>query len=177
MPTTVIPPSLDFQVKYERTATCAIGVSVDFYNGDNWFYGETWYPDDLASEWTPISLELDEIEPIMTHVVIEVSVIVGDFVAGDGWISVDAMSFDGITGLEDIGAQAIGLYPNPASDVFFLKDVDAQITYTIYDAMGRLLRSESYQSGVDVSALPAGHYFIETATADGILRRSGFVVE
>ncbi len=83
IPTDYIPPSLDFYAKWDRTATAGVGVTVTFYNGETDFYTEYWYPEELASEWVPISIQLSQIEPIMTHVVIEVGVYVGDFAAGE----------------------------------------------------------------------------------------------
>ena len=177
IPTDFIPPSLDFYAKWDRTATASVGVTVTFYNGETDFYTEYWYPEELTSEWAPISIQLSQIEPIMTHVVIEVGVFIGDFAAGEGWLSVDAMSFDGVTGVDDLSSASIGLFPNPASDMLFVTAADANTSYVIYDAMGKLLDRNSYQAGVDVSELPTGNYFIELKDGDGVLRRSGFVVE
>ncbi len=177
IPTTYIPPSLNFHAKWDRTATAGLGVSVTFYNGDDNFYSETWYSPELSSEWTPISIELSQIEPIMTHVIIEVWVSIGDFAAGEGWLSVDAMSFDGVTGLDDLDAGSVGLYPNPASNLLFVEEADTRTSYAIYDAMGKLVSRDSYESGVDVSAMPSGNYFIEVLRSDGVLRRSQFVVK
>lgn len=177
IPTDYIPESLDFHAKWERTATAGVGVTVTFYNETEWVYSEYWWPEELSSEWIPISIELNQIEPIMTHVIIEVGVYIGDFAAGDGWLSVDAMSFDGITGVDDLSAPSIGLYPNPASDVLYIDEADSKTTYSIYDALGKLLIRDVYEEGVDVSALPTGRYFIEALSVDGVLRRTGFVVE
>jgi hypothetical protein len=177
IPTTYIPSSLNFHAKWNRTATAGIGVTVTFYNGENNFYTESWYSPELTSEWTPISIPLSQIEPIMTHVIIEVWVSIGDFAPGEGWLSVDAMYFDGLTGLDDLNAGSVGLYPNPTSDLLFIEEADARTSYVIYDAMGKLVSRDAYQNGIDVKAMPSGNYFIEVLRSDGVLRRSQFVVK
>lgn len=177
IPTNYIPPSLDFHAKWDHTATASVGVTVTFYNEDNVVYWETWFPQELTSEWTPISIQLDQIEPIMTHVIIEVGVYIGDFAAGEGWLSVDAMSFDGVTGIDDLSSSNVGLYPNPVSDMLYIEAADSRMSYAVYDAMGKLVDRDSYLSGIDVSELPAGNYFIEVSTGEGVVRKSGFVVE
>ncbi len=177
IPTDYIPESLDFHAKWDRTATAGVGVTVTFYNEAEYVYSEYWWPEELSSEWTPVSIELSQIEPIMTHVIIEVGVYIGDFAAGEGWISVDAMSFSGITGIDDLSTPSIGLYPNPTSDLLFVDGADSKVSYAVYDAMGKLIVKETYEEGIDVSALPKGSYFLELLSNDGVIRRSGFVVE
>ncbi len=58
-------------------------------------------------------------------------------------------------------AVAISLYPNPASDIFYVNKAE-NAAIKIYDATGRLAKELVYNtSGVSVSDLAAGIYFVE----------------
>ena len=72
-----IPASLDFHVKYQRTPTCGLSVEVIFYNDSVQVYSGYWWAEDTVSAWMPVHLELDQIEPIITHAVIRVGAFVG----------------------------------------------------------------------------------------------------
>lgn len=61
----------------------------------------------------------------------------------------------------DFTKKAISIYPNPASDVFFLT-TDGNAKINLYDISGRLVNTQNYTSkGVDVSSLNAGIYLAE----------------
>ena len=61
-------------------------------------------------------------------------------------------------------AAAMSLYPNPASDVFYVNNVE-NAAIKIYDATGRLAKELAYTtSGVSTSDLAAGIYFVEISS-------------
>ena len=61
-------------------------------------------------------------------------------------------------------AVAMSLYPNPASDIFYVNKVE-NAAIKIYDATGRLAKELAYTtSGVSTSDLAAGIYFVEISS-------------
>jgi YVTN family beta-propeller protein len=58
------------------------------------------------------------------------------------------------------GEEPLVFFPNPVTDMLYLKEVSA---YTIYSTAGSLLlQSEKKEKQIDVVALPAGVYFLKT---------------
>jgi photosystem II stability/assembly factor-like uncharacterized protein len=55
------------------------------------------------------------------------------------------------------------LYPNPATDAFSVKDIEAKTTITVSDLSGRLLLSKNVTANetVSVSSLPNGIYLVD----------------
>lgn len=56
----------------------------------------------------------------------------------------------------------VTLYPNPVSDILYLKNADAA-PFKIFDAAGKLVKSGNYTNGIQVSALPKGIYIIQAS--------------
>lgn len=55
----------------------------------------------------------------------------------------------------------ISLYPNPASDVFYINTTE-NATVTLYDISGRLVKTQNYTaSGISIAALNTGIYMAE----------------
>ncbi len=64
-------------------------------------------------------------------------------------------------------------YPNPASNFLFIENLDYQATLIISDAMGRMVRQQALEGGlnrIDVSELPGGLYLFNLNSGSGILR-------
>jgi len=74
------------------------------------------------------------------------------------------------TGIERI-TQVVSIYPNPAKDILNIKSNDAIENLELYDALGRLVLSQSGESAtestVDVSSLTRGIYILKFRTANG----------
>lgn len=61
----------------------------------------------------------------------------------------------------DFTKTAVSIYPNPASDVFFLT-TDKNAKVNLYDISGRLVKTQNYTSnGIDISSLNSGIYMAE----------------
>lgn len=60
---------------------------------------------------------------------------------------------------ENRQTKTISIYPNPVSDILYVKNADAS-RYTISDISGRVLKSGVYQNGIVVSDLQKGAYLI-----------------
>jgi len=56
----------------------------------------------------------------------------------------------------------VSLYPNPVSDILFLKNADA-LPFQIFDTAGKLVKSGTYRNGIQVSSLPKGSYIIQVS--------------
>jgi len=162
IPTAAIPASLDFYAKWERTYTAAVGVEIIFYNQESVVIQSLWMPDSISSDWVPISMPLEQIEPIITHVEIKVYAAVGDFAPGEGWISIDAMSINGPNALDEFDSAAFSIYPVPAVGEISL-DVDERFSpqrITIVDATGRTVMDVPYASRLSLSGFAAGQYVL-----------------
>lgn len=70
--------------------------------------------------------------------------------------------FDQNVGVDESSADALAVYPNPASDVLHLDGVEGE-TISVYDAMGRLVLQETYQDRLFVGGLENGIYAISTS--------------
>jgi len=55
---------------------------------------------------------------------------------------------------------AISIYPNPVSDILYIKNANAS-QYKIVDLSGRIVKSGIYQNGITVSDLNKGNYIIQ----------------
>lgn len=58
-------------------------------------------------------------------------------------------------------------FPNPTSDMLFLSNAEKVMEYTLMDSQGKIVLSDVYDNGINVSGLPAGVYVIAIKTADG----------
>lgn len=56
----------------------------------------------------------------------------------------------------------VTLYPNPVSDILYLKNADAA-PFKIFDVAGKLVKSGNYTNGIQVSSLPKGTYIIQSS--------------
>jgi len=71
---------------------------------------------------------------------------------------------------EDLSADQICVYPNPASEIINIQNLDADTKINLFDSSGRLLyQSETHNSDVDIdiSKLNSGLYFIELQSLEG----------
>jgi hypothetical protein len=177
IPTEFIPPSLDFYAKWSRTPTASVGVEIQFFNNELQVYAANWVPQDTSSAWTYIHLPLEQIEPVMTHMVIRAYIFIGDFAPGAGWISVDEMSFGDPNSLDEEEDLTIGLFPNPTSDVLSVMAKVQPMGYSIIDSSGRLVDQGTFKSEIDVSQLPAANYTIQFTMKEGALVEQRFQVE
>ena len=70
----------------------------------------------------------------------------------------------------------IEVFPNPSNGIFqlSLKDVDGVVSYSVFDALGKEIRFESFvangrtQKDIDLSEFESGVYTIQLNTGNGI---------
>jgi hypothetical protein len=79
-------------------------------------------------------------------------------------------------GINSTSKAALLVYPNPASEMLYVKGVPAPTPYGIYNTAGQMVQSGSINAAneIPVANLPAGTYFIRTQTLEG--QRSGTFV-
>lgn len=88
---------------------------------------------------------------------------------GESYISGEPYEFNGaISGINDVNAINVKVYPNPAVDVLHV-NVEA-LRIDVYNAGGALVADASNADSVNVAHLPAGYYIAVVATADGTAR-------
>ena len=90
-----------------------------------------------------------------------------------GW-SIVGDTYDGecssvLSTTENIAHANLSIYPNPASDFIFIKNLKNPANYKISDTSGRLLKEGKIVSEkVDVNVLPKGNYILQIVTKDNI---------
>lgn len=66
----------------------------------------------------------------------------------------------------------ITIYPNPATDLLFIKTENIQSqSITIYDVDGRLINTQPFTPQININHLSAGVYFIEIASNGDVVRK------
>jgi hypothetical protein len=88
---------------------------------------------------------------------------------GESYILGEPYEFNGATsGINDVNAVNVKVYPNPAVDVLHV-NVEA-LRIDVYNAGGALVADASNADSVNVAHLPAGYYIAVVATTDGTAR-------
>lgn len=88
---------------------------------------------------------------------------------GESYILGVPYEFNGATsGINDVNAVNVKVYPNPAVDVLHV-NVEA-LRIDVYNAGGALVADASNADSVNVAHLPAGYYIAVVTTADGTAR-------
>lgn len=79
------------------------------------------------------------------------------------------VSFGDFTRLGNASTPAIGIYPNPAVERFYVSvEGDGAAHVTVYSESGAVVAdTDDIADGVDVSQLPSGAYIVTVKTADG----------
>lgn len=68
---------------------------------------------------------------------------------------------------DDLVLNGFQLYPNPADNQFFIRLTDDTVkTVSVIDAVGKMVIKSS-QDSIEISALPAGVYFVKVETVSG----------
>lgn len=184
------PPDADFTVTGNPTSltgyykfapqngdTMFIQIQL-YYNGLSVAFGE-FTSTAAAPDWTPFTI------PISNYANADGgSMIIAAYNAngfnfmpyGNSVLHVDNLNFDNlITSVEEPKAQqSFHLFPNPASESVTLDYRSTSIkatAFTIYNAIGQVLRSEQLHSNlqqIDVSELASGIYTVELSSAGTI---------
>ena len=84
---------------------------------------------------------------------------------GDSLTILPEASTGGSTSLAELNNNnALQLYPNPAATTVFLKGLQpgANTQVTVFNLSGQIMQQATYQNGLNISALPNGHYLIRT---------------
>ncbi len=65
--------------------------------------------------------------------------------------------------VEEMFMESVSVYPNPTGDFFYIDGVESGSTVEIYNTLGSMLRSFTYEGGaVDFSGMPAGMYILRS---------------
>jgi len=169
LPIDYIPASLNFYVK-SQVEFGLVSVSISFYNEEFLFNAFNWNSSVSMSEWTFVSIPMEQNEPVLTHAVISVEALVGDLVPGVAEISVDAMGFGGVMSTNDQNAPDFNVYPNPAGDQLSISGLSGQNELRLFDALGQEVMIERVVGStaqLDLNDLSAGLYLVEARTPSG----------
>lgn len=167
-PIDYIPPSLDFHVK-TAVLSGLVSITISFFNEELFFNSFTWNSGESIDQWTLVSIPMEQNEPVLTHAVISVEALVGDFVKGTAEIAVDAMGFGQNTSTDNYASVDFEIYPNPAGDRFTIIGINDNREIRIFNALGQEVmnhRSSDSKMVFDASSLNEGLYLIEATTGD-----------
>ncbi|MFT5228161.1 MAG: hypothetical protein ACI9EV_001303 [Urechidicola sp.] len=166
------PSVLEFHAKWEKTATAAVGVEMLFMFNEAIVFNENWFPTTNTSEWVPISIPVSLVGTEVNHVLIRVFVSIGDFAAGQGWISVDDMQFTEPNGIDELNSTNLFLGPNPCdSEIRINSDKYDQTTKMIvYDNLGHIIHIGNMTSPFDTSKLPNGMYTLQIGEGEDLVK-------
>lgn len=172
-----IPPALNFYAKSEIEFGAA-RVEITFMNQFLVAYSNSWTNTESITEYTAISIPLEQIEPVITHVIIKVIAEVGDLVPGTAWISVDAMEFGDVLNVDKKNVSAFKIYPNPVSDILTIQSTGNSLgKLTITDAVGKIVMVKQVTENpaiIDIQHLVPGIYMIHN---NENLKPSRFIVQ
>jgi hypothetical protein len=81
------------------------------------------------------------------------------------WSSVVNFTTSRSTGIDDVNAANVSLYPNPASSTVTLKGIEGKATVTVVDMNGRVMMTVETQPAasdvtIDVTDMAQGAYFV-----------------
>lgn len=176
IPANAIPPSFNFAVKCfidDELPEDSVSVMLQFFNTGNeeWIevYRERWVSNASIPDWQEVTMELDQIEPVMDLCVISVIAGFGEFF-GEGspntWISVDAMAFDQVNNVPvlDLGPEIV--YDQANSTLRLPDEIlkEGTVELMVFSVTGALVVSESNPNQVSTLELSSGIYIaiIET---------------
>jgi hypothetical protein len=179
-----IPESFEFAVKCNIDGEDSVKVNVQFWNNNIKQYERKWSSIISIEEWEFVQLELDNIEPAITHCTIEVWASYGQGLELEGsfltTITIDAMSFDGVVGISGESLQNnwttypvptkgylnIDLTPGFEADRFVLRTMNGQ----------QVIESPLAER-LDLSGIAPGVYVLEVWNDQRLVGMKKVVVE
>ena len=84
------------------------------------------------------------------------------------------LDYSNAFGISDF-ENSIKIYPNPSSDIIFIKGTEKELEATVTDLSGKQLLSEFITDKIDISCLEKGAYIINLT--DGINTSSHKVIK
>lgn len=168
VPIDYIPASLNFYAKTE-VEFGAVSVAISFYNQDFLFETFEWTISEDLENWTFVSLEMPQYEPVLTHAFITVTAYYGDLVPGTAWISVDAMGISQTLNSEEKGKIRFSMFPNPATDQVQLDNLPEKAHYRIMDCLGKTMVQKAIRNTNEIIYLDQfnpGIYLVEVINGE-----------
>lgn len=163
-----IPETFEFAVKCHIEGEDSVKVNVQFWNNNIKQYEEKWFSTSSIEEWEYVTLNLDNIEPVITHCIIEVWASYGSGLELEGslltTITVDAMNFDGLVGVSEIDSDTQWItYPIPVSGILH---IDSQLGFNADRLVLRTIGGEgliesAFSNRLDLTDIPPGIYILE----------------
>ncbi len=79
---------------------------------------------------------------------------------------------------ENLILNSINIHPNPADQFIQISgfDIEPEL-YEIYDLSGRIIRSETFNSNINVSRLQSGIYYIRFIMENNIIANKKIVIQ
>ncbi|MFM9986083.1 MAG: T9SS type A sorting domain-containing protein [Flavobacteriales bacterium] len=180
---TGIPTNLHFAVKTnipDLDPYDEVSVQIEFLNEDAIIGSEIWTSTESIDEWQDVDLPIPPMMfPIEEARITVKAGYIGALGGGsiETWISVDNMSLDVTSGVDDVATSSILVYPNPCTDLISLNGIGNSTvpkSIRIFDASGRDCSSlievnkvaTADRIDLDVRALANGLYQVVMQSGD-----------
>lgn len=162
-----MPDNLHFYGKYERDAGAYLALDCVFYNNGTQVTANVWVANEMEVEdWTAFSIPFVDLGAV-DSCSIRLSGMGGDFIPGDGWMSIDKLEFDVSNSIEETSLSNINIYPNPVKDVLHLENITPNHQVKIYSIDGKLVYQNRGEVQINVSSLAFGAYILHLYDANG----------
>jgi hypothetical protein len=140
----------------------------DWEQTGNYETGSEAFPDPLIvieNQWQTFYLNISDLADGVNfdHIFIFIGRGDGEPGVGSTFYIDDLMgpALQGSASINDFESNEVVLYPNPAKDIIFIKNVSGDTLIKIYDINGRLIRETNTNSNsISISDLNRGFYFI-----------------
>jgi hypothetical protein len=89
----------------------------------------------------------------------------------DGLIMTFIAQTPGVVGINEMSANTVSFFPNPAQDILYVKSVSEIEKIYIYSISGKLLHEDRYYNSlinIDISFLSKGAYLLKTQLKNGL---------
>jgi len=77
---------------------------------------------------------------------------------------------------ETLVEDKINVYPNPASEYFYVRGKNRILSYELYDVLGNKVMSDEYSGIVNISNVSPGYYFVKTYLSNNDVELTRVVV-
>jgi len=167
-----LPSSLEFYAKWQKTSTAGVYVELRFINAGAVVFVDTWNFATDSADWTQVNIPISNDQTPVTQIEIIAAVQIGDFAAGEGWIAIDDMSFDYISGTEELQDNNVLFSPNPCDKALIIniKNLIGVEKMVVYDAIGHLVYFGPLKPTYDTSQLTNGRYFIQFGEGEKLVK-------
>ncbi len=122
-----------------------------------------------------LNLEINQTEFNESHIGDNIVVLTGTDQYGNSSTCQSTVTIEAGMGIDDNTLANISLYPNPSSDLVFIKGANTELEAVVFDLLGKQVMREFITDKLDISCLEKGTYIINLT--DGINTSSHKIIK